>query len=1620
MENISDYSLKKKGRKRIQENNESVSRSHNRQQRHQSPIREVHSIQTNSINVAITNTAVPPTFDAALNRRIRKDIISQKRSNTSNTTQSVNSGTPQATTSRKLRRKKRSITTNNTLNTTPCTPPIMTGGFQSSASTSNISVQSRINSFTPQTVACRDARKRRSVFLNTKHGKQCRIVNPSAQPIPFNIDDTTLTEFVVHDTRGISTEYYDDGDPTYKCAACGAMLWYQETLRGISTKGLAGAYSLCCLKGKIALPKFDKPPPKLLLDLYTNKHPLSKHFFENIRQYNMIFAFTSMGGKVDTSINKGKGPYTFRIRGQNCHRYGGLVPVVGSAPKFSQLYIYDTGNEAANRKNAIGSRAHLSNGTTSGLDEGLINQLMELLNDCNELVKSFRMARNTYETNPNVEFKLRLKGRRDKDGRTYNLPTADEIAALIVGDIDMSFDERDIIIDSHEEGLKRISELHPQYLGLQYPLIFAYGEDGYRTDIFHRDVDGSTSRKKKRVTMREFFAYKIQERREPSLLHNAKKLYQQFLVDAYTMVESERISYIRNNQHIMRCDSLSSLTNHANLGNSDTSMLGNPYYKLPSSFTGSARYMVENYRDAMALCRTFGYPDLFLTFTCNPKWPEITRELKGTNMKAEDNPVLLARIFKIKLDRLMHDLKHNKLFGKVVADVYTVEFQKRGLPHVHICLFLHQKDKMPNPEDVDSFICAEIPDRNSDPELYKLVSDLMMHGPCGEMNPNCPCTDDDKKCTKHFPKPFSDHTSVDKEGYPIYRRRNDGRTVSKLGHDLDNRHVVPYNPYLLKRYQAHLNVEWCNQVSSIRYLFKYINKGNDRVTAEVCDSETDEIKQYYDCRYVSACEAVWRMFAFDIHKRTPAVMRLPFHLQGEQSVSFDEEEVLDNVLNKPSVNYSMFLEWMNCNKKSEEARKLTYVEFPSKFCWQQDAKIWTRRKIGSGSVGRIHHVSPSSGELFYLRILLNKVRGPKSYEDIRTVNGKVYDTFKQACYEMGLLDDDQEYIDGIKEASTWDSGHRVRTLFAQLLLSNSLSRPEFVYQNTIQYLSADLLRHERRTFSNAGLEVSPEMIENATLYEIEKILQRNCSTLKNFSTMPYPGEAFTGMPQNPLITDELRYSRSMLVDEFSALFSKLTDEQKKAYEKIVSAIDEGKGGLFFLYGYGGTGKTFLWKTLSASIRSRGDIVLNTASSGIAALLLSGGRTAHSRFAIPMDLTEDSFCHITPSSNLAELIRQTKLIVWDEAPMVHKHCFEAFDRSLRDICRPITPNSMETPFGGKVIVFGGDFRQVLPVVQRGKREDTVGASLNSSYIWNHVEVLKLTINMRLGLGTDHVVEEETKSFADWIFRIGNGTVGETNDGECDVDIPDDVLITDAEDPIGSLIASIYPNFIQNLGNPEYYEDRAILAPTHDVVNIINDHMMTFLDGEEMVYLSSDSICQSELDASFNHDLYTPEFLNSIQYGGLPKHRLVLKVGVPVMLLRNVDQSSGLCNGTRLQITKLTEKMIEAKILTGTHVGKLTCVPRMLIVPTDKRIPFRFQRRQYPLSVCFAMTINKSQGQSLSHVGLFLERPVFSHGQLYVALSRVRSKSGLKVLIVNKDKTLGNSTKNVVYKEVLQYL
>lgn len=205
---------------------------------------------------------------------------------------------------------------------------------------------------------------------------------------------------------------------------------------------------------------------------------------------------------------------------------------------------------------------------------------------------------------------------------------------------------------------------------------------------------------------------------------------------------------------------------------------------------------------------------------------------------------------------------------------------------------------------------------------------------------------------------------------------------------------------------------------------------------------------------------------------------------------------------------------------------------------------------------------------------------------------------------------------------------------------------------------------------------------------------------------------------------------------------KLTDEQRSVYEQIIGAVESKKGGVFFVYGFGGTWKTFLWNILSAAIRSTGDIVLNVASSGIPSLLLPGGRTAHSSFGIPINPDEFSTCNIEPGSDKAEVIAKASLIIWDEAPMMNKHCFEALDRTLCDIMK----TTDERPFGGKVVVFGGDFPQILRVIPKGNRADIVMATMNSSYLWKHCKVLELTKNMRLFSETDVREAEDITEFS----------------------------------------------------------------------------------------------------------------------------------------------------------------------------------------------------------------------------------------------------------------------------------
>ncbi|KAL5723595.1 DNA helicase [Ranunculus cassubicifolius] len=258
----------------------------------------------------------------------------------------------------------------------------------------------------------------------------------------------------------------------------------------------------------------------------------------------------------------------------------------------------------------------------------------------------------------------------------------------------------------------------------------------------------------------------------------------------------------------------------------------------------------------MAVVQKFGKPDLFVTMTCNPNWKEIQDELYP-GQTAQDRPDITTRIFHSKCEELKKDLFVKGVLGKVVAHVHVIEFQKRGLPHAHLLLILDHADKLHSPDDYDSVVRAEIPDKVAEPDLFRIVMRHMIHGPCGKhIDESQPCLKEGI-CKKFFPKAFAEFTVEGLDSYPTYRRRRNGPQV-KLHNRImvDNRWVVPYNPWLLRKYDCHINVEVCSTIKCVKYLYKYVYKGSDRCSLQINDN-CDDVKQFVDGRWICPQEALW-------------------------------------------------------------------------------------------------------------------------------------------------------------------------------------------------------------------------------------------------------------------------------------------------------------------------------------------------------------------------------------------------------------------------------------------------------------------------------------------------------------------------------------------------------------------------------------------------------------------------------------------------------------------------------------------------------------------------------------------------------------------------------------------
>ncbi|TKR58437.1 hypothetical protein L596_029881 [Steinernema carpocapsae] len=788
-----------------------------------------------------------------------------------------------------------------------------------------------------------------------------------------------------------------------------------------------GMFSECCRLGKVHVDVLYDTYPEVLRQLFMGIHPnraFNRNFRDNIRKFNGMFAMASMEAKT-VQFPTG-GPYCYKVQGQIHHTLN-LAAMAdqnrNERPKYGQLFIMDT-NDAIE-----GRFAHPA---SASCNRNLAAELEALLRNVNPYVQAYRMMFEVEQEFVNANHgavpHIRLLFNTEApDQNRFNVPRVNEVAAVFVSpDGNDAPPPSRLMMHPRGMALRELKITNPFCTPMSYPLFFANGGFGWnsRDQLDEAEMKEETS----------------------AILHGGR-LFQQFLVDGFVKVEQERLEWQRQNQDTLRADSYLGLHDYLDR---QSELQGVPRGKtviLASSFNGGDRYFTQAYQDAMAIVREFGTPDLFVTFTCNPAWREIVDNLKP-GQAANDRPDLVAKVFKLKMDEFMDDICKKGVLGKVTAYVKVVEFQKRGLPHIHMLLMLREEDKLRTPEQVNSLVWAEIPDPTEFPRLHEIVTRHMMHGPCGNDNLRSPCMEKLK-------------TRGQK---PRYRRRESApHFVGRNGVRMDSKWVVPYNPYLLTKYNAHINVEVCTSIKCVKYLFKYVYKGHDKANLFVVETNAveqqpqhqapevldhDEIKNYTDARYVGAPEAAWRIQKYDMQDKSHHVERLAVHLEGEQLVYFRESDHDERVIQRAQEAKTTLTAWFELNRADPEARQISYCDIPKFYTWNKKDKKWKKRERGY-AIGRMYSVSPKEQERYRLRLLLLNVKGAISFENLRTVRvvddsgvttEVTFGTYSEAAKALGLLRGDEEWEECMREASAHQMPFQLRTLFVVINVNPYFAR----------------------------------------------------------------------------------------------------------------------------------------------------------------------------------------------------------------------------------------------------------------------------------------------------------------------------------------------------------------------------------------------------------------------------------------------------------------------------------------------------------------------------------------------------------------------------------------------------
>lgn len=602
---------------------------------------------------------------------------------------------------------------------------------------------------------------------------------------------------------------------------------------------------------------------------------------------------------------------------------------------------------------------------------------------------------------------------------------------------------------------------------------------------------------------------------------------------------------------------------------------------------------------------------------------------------------------------------------------------------------MRDDDKIRNSDDVDKIVCAKVPDPDKQPRLYNTVKSSMIHGPCGKFNGKSPCMESGV-CSKGYPREYCNQSVINVEGYPSYRRRNNQRFIDihrrdgSLKYRVNNQWIVPYNPYLLQKYNCHINVEVCSTIKSVKYLYKYIYKGHDCANIEISHKgdramNWDEVQMFLDSRYISAPEAIWRLFEFKMHDQSHSIITLAVHLPEGQSVYFiagEEETAVERSARRNTTLTAYF----QLNAKDEKARQYLYTEVPEHYVFSHG--IWKERVRGAEKIiSRMYTVSPMDIERYHLRLLLLHVRGARSFDELKLVEGISCDSFKEAARRRHLLKDDLEWERCLVEASTYQMPRQLRQLMAFICILCNPTNAQQLWMAHKCYMIEDFHRLHSDFES-----------ENLALADIENTLMTYGKRCVDFG-LPQPimrGKVYFLLDESTRVTD---------VTDIKKKINTLNVDQKNVFEAVTKAVEHKSYQQYiFLDGPGGSGKTYLYSTLISYLRSIEKAVIAIAWTGIAATLLEGGRTVHSMFKLPVPLLQSSSCDLRLFSPQALQIKEADIIIWDEVTMASCYALDAIDRFLRDLM------DSQVPFGGKVVVLSGDFRQCLPVVKHGSKTE----------------------------------------------------------------------------------------------------------------------------------------------------------------------------------------------------------------------------------------------------------------------------------------------------------------------------